>query len=93
MRWSALGSLQTAVPGASLYSQHPMNSATSPSASPSASTQRRARLLTAPVLPALLALAAPNVALALMQALVSFADGWFIGQLGTEGLRSEEHNV
>ena len=86
MRWSALGSLQTAVPGASLYSQHPMNSAASPSASPSASTQRRARLLTAPVLPALLALAAPNVALALMQALVSFADGWFIGQLGTEGL-------
>jgi putative MATE family efflux protein len=48
--------------------------------------QRRARLLTAPVLPTLIALAAPNVLLALMQALVSFADAWFIGRLGTEGL-------
>lgn len=38
------------------------------------------------MLPTLIALAAPNVALALMQALVSFADGWFIGRLGTEGL-------
>ena len=47
---------------------------------------RRARLLTGPVLPTLLALAAPNVLLALMQALVSFADAWFIGRLGTEGL-------
>ena len=49
-------------------------------------TSRRTRLLTAPVLPTLLALAAPNVLLALMQALVSFADAWFIGKLGTEGL-------
>ncbi len=48
--------------------------------------QRRARLLTAPVLTTLIALAAPNVLLALMQALVSFADAWFIGRLGTEGL-------
>lgn len=55
-------------------------------ATTSISEQRRARLLTAPVLPTLMALAAPNVALALMQALVSFADGWFIGRLGTEGL-------
>ncbi len=47
---------------------------------------RRARLLTGPVLPTLVALAAPNVLLALMQALVSFADAWFIGRLGTEGL-------
>lgn len=50
------------------------------------SAQRRARLLTAPVLPTLVSLAAPNVVLALMQALVSFADAWFIGRLGTEGL-------
>lgn len=50
------------------------------------SGHRRARLLTAPVLPTLVALAAPNVLLALMQALVSFADAWFIGRLGTEGL-------
>ncbi len=47
---------------------------------------RRERLLTAPLLPTLMTLAAPNVALALMQALVSFADAWFIGQIGTEGL-------
>ncbi len=47
---------------------------------------RRERLLAAPVLPTLMALAAPNVLLALMQALVSFADAWFIGKLGTEGL-------
>jgi putative MATE family efflux protein len=50
------------------------------------SDDRRTRLLIAPVLPTLVALAAPNVLLALMQALVSFADGWFIGRLGTEGL-------
>ena len=50
------------------------------------SAQRRARLLTAPVLPTLVSLAARNVVLALMQALVSFADPWFIGRLGTQGL-------
>ena len=37
-------------------------------------------------MPTLVGLAAPNVLLALMQALVSFADAWFIGRLGTEGL-------
>ena len=47
---------------------------------------RRTRLLTGPVLPTLVRLAAPNVLLALMQALVSFADTWFIGRLGTDGL-------
>ncbi len=47
---------------------------------------RRTRLLTGPVLPVLVALAAPNVLLALMQALVSFADAWFIGRVGTDGL-------
>lgn len=53
---------------------------------PADSGSRRARLLTAPVVPTLIALAAPNVALALMQALVSVADAYFIAQLGTEGL-------
>ena len=43
-------------------------------------------MLTAPVLPTLVALATPNVLLALMQALVSFADAWFIGRLGTDAL-------
>jgi len=47
---------------------------------------RRTRLLTGAVLPTLIGLAAPNVILALMQALVSFADAWFIGRLGTAGL-------
>jgi putative MATE family efflux protein len=50
------------------------------------SEHRRTRLLKGPVLPALVRLAAPNVLLALMQALVSFADTWFIGRLGTDGL-------
>ena len=50
------------------------------------SERRRTRLLTGAVLPTLISLAAPNVLLALMQALVSFADAWFIGRLGTEGL-------
>jgi len=50
------------------------------------SDDRRTRLLIAPVLPTLVALAAPNALLALMQSLVSFADAWFIGRLGTEGL-------
>ena len=47
---------------------------------------RSARLLTAPVVSTLIKLAAPNVLLALLQALVSVADAWFIGKLGTEGL-------
>ncbi|HTD89672.1 MAG TPA: MATE family efflux transporter, partial [Burkholderiales bacterium] len=50
------------------------------------SGDRRTRLLTGPVLSTLAGLAAPNVLLSLMQALVSFADAWFIGRLGTEGL-------
>ena len=48
--------------------------------------RRRTRLLNGAVLPTLISLAAPNVLLALMQALVSFADAWFIGRLGTAGL-------
>lgn len=47
---------------------------------------RRTRLLKGAVLPTLLALSMPNVLLALLQALVSFADAWFIGKLGTAGL-------
>ena len=38
------------------------------------------------MLPTLITLAAPNVFLALLQALVSFTDARFIGQLGTDGL-------
>ena len=54
--------------------------------SATAADLRRTRLLTGPVLPTLVRLAAPNVLLALMQALVSFADTWFIGRLGTSAL-------
>ncbi len=43
-------------------------------------------LLEAPILPTLGRLAAPNVLLALVQALVSFADTWFVGRLGTDAL-------
>jgi putative MATE family efflux protein len=50
------------------------------------SAGRRARLLNGPVLSTLVTLAAPNVMLALMQALVSFADAYFIGHLGTAAL-------
>ena len=54
--------------------------------SESVAGNRRTSLLTGPVLPTLARLAAPNVLLALMQALVSFADTWFVGRLGTNGL-------
>ncbi len=48
--------------------------------------QRGRILLEAPILPTLARLAAPNVLLALVQALVSFADIWFVGRLGTDAL-------
>lgn len=47
---------------------------------------RRAKLLTAPIVPTVLKLAASNVVLALLQAFVSVADAYFIGQLGTDAL-------
>ncbi len=54
---------------------------------PADAAQRRAReLLEGPVLPAVLRLAAPNFLLAALQAVVAFADTWFIGRLGTEPL-------
>ena len=43
-------------------------------------------LLEAPVFPTLVRLAAPNIFLAFMQALVSLSDTWFISQTGTSGL-------
>lgn len=47
---------------------------------------RTRALLEAPVLPTLLSLAAPNIGLAFMQAMVSFGDTWFISHIGTDGL-------
>jgi putative MATE family efflux protein len=47
---------------------------------------RSRALLEAPVFPTLVRLAAPNIFLAFMQALVSLGDTWFISHTGTSGL-------
>ena len=54
-----------------------------------AAAQRAARthrLLNAPIAPTLLALAAPNVVTMVAQTVVSVAEAWYIGQLGTASL-------
>jgi putative MATE family efflux protein len=43
-------------------------------------------LLTAPIVPTLMRLAAPGIVLALFQTSVSIADTYYVGQLGTEAL-------
>ena len=55
----------------------------SPSSPVAARTQK---LLEAPIVPTLLRLAAPNVAVMAAQALVSTCEVYFIGWLGTEAL-------
>ena len=45
-------------------------------------------MLAGPIVPTILALAAPNVLNVAMQSLVSIADGWFVGQLGIVDLGS-----
>jgi Na+-driven multidrug efflux pump len=47
---------------------------------------RTRALLEAPVFPTLVRLAAPNIFLAFMQALVTLGDTWFISHTGTSGL-------
>ena len=47
---------------------------------------RTRALLESPAFPTLLRLAAPNIFLAFMQALVSLSDTWFISHIGTSGL-------
>lgn len=47
---------------------------------------RTARLLTGPILPTLLALAAPTVLASSVQVVVSMAETWYIGRLGTAAL-------
>jgi Na+-driven multidrug efflux pump len=49
--------------------------------------ERRQMMLAGPIVPTILALAAPNVLNVAMQSLVSIDDGWFVGQLGTVELR------
>ncbi len=48
--------------------------------------RRTHALLHAPILPVLGRMAAPNIFLAFMQGLVSFADTWFVGRAGTPAL-------
>jgi len=48
--------------------------------------ERRQMMLAGPIVPTILTLAAPNVLNVAMQSLVSIADGWFVGQLGTVDL-------
>ncbi len=45
--------------------------------------ERRQMMLAGPIVPTILALAAPNVLNVAMQSLVSVADGFFVGQLGS----------
>ena len=48
--------------------------------------ERRQMMLAGPIVPTILALAAPNVLNVAMQSLVSIGDSWFVGQLGTVDL-------
>jgi len=54
--------------------------------SPVPMNPRTRALLEGPVFPTLVRLAAPNIFLAFMQALVSLGDTWFISRTGTSGL-------
>lgn len=53
---------------------------------PSAAEQRRAALLTAPILPTLLKLAAPTVTVLVAQTAVNIAEAYYVGYLGTDAL-------
>src|SRR5258708_36342220 len=44
--------------------------------------ERRTMMLAGPIVPTILALAAPNVLNVAMQSLVSISDSWFVAQLG-----------
>src|SRR5260221_1973807 len=48
--------------------------------------ERRQMMLAGPIVPTILALAAPNVLNVAMQSLASISDGWFVGTLGTVDL-------
>lgn len=52
----------------------------------SASDQRRAALLTAPILPTLLKLALPTVTVLVAQTAVNIAEAYYVGYLGTDAL-------
>jgi putative MATE family efflux protein len=60
--------------------------ATVESAAPPAPPARTVRLLEAPILPTLLALAAPNAAVSLMQSGVTVLDAYFVARLGADAI-------
>src|SRR6478752_8637495 len=53
---------------------------------PGAAEQRRAALLTAPILPTLLRLALPTVTVLVAQTAVNIAEAYYVGYLGTDAL-------
>src|SRR5918995_366931 len=57
-----------------------------PNAAPPAMAVRTRALVEGPIVPTLLRLAAPNVAVMMMLALVSTADAYWIGRLGPDAL-------
>lgn len=57
-----------------------------PAAAAQAAQARSARLLTGPVLPTLLLLAAPNLIVMLAQAAANFLESYFVGLLGVDAL-------
>src|SRR6478752_564382 len=62
----------------------PLRQAATPA--PSAAEQRRAALLTAPILPTLLKLALPTVTVLVAQTAVNIAEAYYVGFLGTDAL-------
>src|SRR5689334_18771885 len=57
-----------------------------PSAARARADERRAALLTAPVLPTLLGLGLPTMTVLIAQTAVNIAEAWYVGFLGTEAL-------
>jgi putative MATE family efflux protein len=62
----------------------PLRQAATPA--PGAAEQRRAALLTAPILPTLLKLALPTVTVLVAQTAVNIAEAYYVGYLGTDAL-------
>ena len=64
----------------------PMSLRSDPPITPVSPSAARARLLHGPILPTLLRLSVPNVALVCAQAAVNVAETYFVGRLGTDAL-------
>src|SRR5947199_640025 len=61
-------------------------SAAAPRSTPTSADRRRDALLTAPILPTLLKLAAPTVTVLVAQTAVNIAEAYYVGYLGTDAL-------